>query len=174
VAPSFLPRIEGTEMDGDDIVRRIVREPTCEGITVSGGEPLWQAEALAPVLAAVRATGRSVIVYTGFELDEIVRLGQRDPALLRVCASADVLIDHPYDHALNDSRGLRGSTNQVVHFLTPRYAHLRELFERGERRRERHELADGILLAGVPPLDGWRRSALDPTGKAWLDDARDL
>lgn len=42
-----------------------------EGITLTGGEPLLQAEALLPLLAKMRETGLSVVCYTGYDYDEL-------------------------------------------------------------------------------------------------------
>lgn len=42
-----------------------------EGITLTGGEPLLQAEALLPLLARVKESGLSVICYTGYDYDKL-------------------------------------------------------------------------------------------------------
>jgi anaerobic ribonucleoside-triphosphate reductase activating protein len=89
-----------------------------EGITVSGGEPLQQREALAALLGRVKGeTGLSVLVFTGFTWEEV----QRFPEAGALLASIDVLLAGRYDERLRLARGLMGSANKTAHFLTDRY-----------------------------------------------------
>ncbi len=54
-----------------------------------------------------------MIVYSGFIYEDLVRA--KDPALDRVLALADVLVDGPFVAALRDeSLAYRGSSNQRV------------------------------------------------------------
>lgn len=171
VAPEFLGVSAGEVIPVEDLVVRITASDACDGLTVSGGEPLAQAEALADLLEGVRAVrDLSVVLYSGYYLAEILRMTARRPALHRVLATADVLIDGRYEHALNDSRGLRGSTNQTVHFLTRRHRTHRAQFERASRRQEVQPAAGGELMVGLPTLAQWRQVAKDPTGGAWYSD----
>jgi anaerobic ribonucleoside-triphosphate reductase activating protein len=59
-----------------------------------------------------------------------------------------VLIDGPYVAALNDQRGLRGSINQRVHYLTNRLRG--NDFTSSPRRIEIHLREDYTLLVGIP------------------------
>jgi len=94
-----------------------------EGLTVSGGEPFQQAAGLLELLTMVRAhTDLSILVFSGYEIDQIRSLSH-GPEVLELI---DVLIDGPYVRDLRLPRGLRGSTNQKVHFLTNRY-HLQDV-----------------------------------------------
>ena len=106
----------------EDLITRIAALGNAiEGLSVSGGEPLEQAPAVAALSDGVRReTGLSVLVFTGFRWDEIKRLPNAELLL----ASIDVLIAGRYDRrrpARPDQRYLRGSTNQTVHLLTGRY-----------------------------------------------------
>ncbi|WP_282692091.1 4Fe-4S single cluster domain-containing protein [Streptomyces sp. CC208A] len=90
-----------------------------DGITVSGGEPFQQPEALAALLEWVRAWNRErpvpldVLVYSGYSL---TRLRKEHPSLLGLC---DAVLTGPYVERLN-SPGLRwkGSSNQRLTALT--------------------------------------------------------
>jgi anaerobic ribonucleoside-triphosphate reductase activating protein len=89
-----------------------------EGITISGGEPLLQAAPLADFLRLVRRqSSLSIILYSGYTLRQIQHL----PFGAEVLSLLDVLIDGLFerDHLAHD--GIRGSTNQQIHFLTDRY-----------------------------------------------------
>jgi len=89
-----------------------------EGITLSGGEPLEQAEALAGLLSHLRAeTNLSILLFSGYTWDEI----ERDPLKHRCAALADVVLAGRYDPNRRLAAGLRGSANKTVHFITQRY-----------------------------------------------------
>jgi anaerobic ribonucleoside-triphosphate reductase activating protein len=89
-----------------------------EGITLSGGEPLHQHRALARLLQQVREkTDLSILVFTGYDWDELQRL----KGINRFLANVDVLIAGRYDASRRVAQGLIGSANKVPYFLTDRY-----------------------------------------------------
>jgi anaerobic ribonucleoside-triphosphate reductase activating protein len=91
-----------------------------EGITMLGGEPLAHAVGAAVLARGTRALGLSVMVFTGYALDEARALPE--PAVAELLALTDILVDGPYIRELPDTqRRWIGSTNQRVHFLTERY-----------------------------------------------------
>lgn len=92
--------------------------PGIEGITVSGGEPFMQPEGLFELLELSRSRGLSVVVYTGFTIEEI----KGDPARAACLPLIDVLIDGAYIEGEKETTLLaRGSVNQRVHLLSGRY-----------------------------------------------------
>lgn len=94
-------------------------------LTLTGGDPLEQVEELVATLEAVRASYDDILLYTGYTLDEARTL--LGDTMSRIECLVDVIIDGRYVRELNDGRvPLRGSTNQVVHYLTPA---LREEYE---------------------------------------------
>jgi anaerobic ribonucleoside-triphosphate reductase activating protein len=106
-----------------------------QGLTISGGEPMLQAAGLARMVQqARRHRDLDVICYTGYRLEQLESAVQIRPGVADFLEEIDVLIDGPYIHELNDNRGLRGSTNQRVHFLTDRLVGLD--FEDGPRSLE--------------------------------------
>lgn len=151
-------------------------------LTITGGDPLEQADDLAEVLAAVRPAFDDILVYTGFVLEgEALLTRDTSNGLLspkngldgfapstpealpsrRLHAALapliDVIIDGPYVAALNDGRcGLRGSTNQRVIVRSP---HLENLYHEEEQkpRRIQNAVFDGRALSigihGRPPKE---------------------
>lgn len=84
---------QGREYEVQEIADIINRET--EGITISGGEPLDQAEVLLEILRKVR-TDLTVILFSGFSIDEIVADDTKRKCLLHV----DLAITGRYDHTL--------------------------------------------------------------------------
>jgi anaerobic ribonucleoside-triphosphate reductase activating protein len=85
-----------------------------EGVSVLGGEPFEQPEAVGALCEAAHRRGLSVMVFSGYTLEE---LRARGAPLEHV----DILVDGRYVAALPDrTRRWIGSTNQQLHLLTER------------------------------------------------------
>lgn len=91
-----------------------------EGVTLLGGEPFLQAEGLADVAQACRKMGLSVMVFSGYRLEELDDARFKGASqLLKV---TDVLVDGEYQQALTENvRNWVGSTNQRFHYFTDFY-----------------------------------------------------
>lgn len=85
-----------------------------DGLTVSGGEPFGQPAALAEVLRFWRRrSAGSVLVYTGYELEDVSPWLGRNPGLI------DGLMTGPFRSDLSQTMALRGSDNQRLHVFSP-------------------------------------------------------
>ncbi|WP_232319293.1 4Fe-4S single cluster domain-containing protein [Kocuria turfanensis] len=126
-----------------------------EGITLLGGEPFEQAEGLAELAEAAQVRGLSVMTFTGYLREDLeARAARGDDAVRRLLGATDLLVDGPYDDALPDlTRPWVGSTNQRFHFLTPRYAHLRDRLGTCNDRLEVRVTAEGQVS-----VNGWATS----------------
>lgn len=117
--PEFLPREGGEPRVPEDLVEEACAAGV-EGVSLLGGEPFAQADALARVAEGVRARGLGVMVYSGYTLAELRALPGPGPA--RLLAATDLLVDGRYDaRRRSTSRRFIGSDNQVLHFLSERY-----------------------------------------------------
>ena len=106
-----------TLMSVDEILALIDEATPIEGVTLSGGEPFAQSAVLVQLASAVRDRGLSRMAFTGYELCELTSPDQQ--ALLKLL---DIVITGRFVAAQKRSDLLwRGSSNQVVHFLTDRY-----------------------------------------------------
>ncbi|MEO3788420.1 4Fe-4S single cluster domain-containing protein [Actinocorallia sp. B10E7] len=121
------------------------------GLTISGGEPLQQAEGLAELLASVRAVAAGhpvdVLVYTGYEEDEL------DTARRNALAGADAVVTGRYRAGEPTALIWRGSANQRLTPMTElgrdRYTpFLRHVPERPPLQVERD--GEQVWLIGVP------------------------
>lgn len=152
MTPAAQAQDGGTLMSVNALSRQITATQGVEGLTISGGEPFAQAEALARLLQKVKTThDLGVIVYTGYELDELRRMATDSKAIDELLKQIDLLIDGPYVERLNDGLSLRGSSNQRLHLLTQRYLTVWEKYYcRPQRQVELHLQNSEILLAGIP------------------------
>jgi anaerobic ribonucleoside-triphosphate reductase activating protein len=121
--PEMLSFEGSTAIPLDDLVAQIedaARSESVEGITLLGGEPLAHAAGAAVLAKAVRARGLTVMVFSGYTLEEARRLP--DPAVAELLACTDILVDGPYVREQPETRRRWiGSANQRVHFLSDRY-----------------------------------------------------
>jgi len=109
-----------TLVEPEQLAEAIAAIPGIEGLTVSGGEPFEQASAVARLCRAVRQSGLSVMVFTGWTYQGI--RSSRDRAVKLLLDQVDILIDGPFIQELADPKlRWRGSSNQKVWFLTDRY-----------------------------------------------------
>lgn len=120
--PEFIPFAGGETLTLADVLRTLdaARERGIEGITLLGGEPLAHAAASAALARAAHERGLSVMVFSGYTLEEV--RAKDDPDVDEVLAHTDILVDGPYVRELPDTaRRWIGSINQRIHFLSDRY-----------------------------------------------------
>lgn len=95
-----------------------------DGLTISGGEPFEQASSVLLLMKyLLNAHPVEVLVYTGYLLEEIEKLGKYAQQLLQ---SIDILIDGPFIFDSPNTMQWRGSDNQRVHLLSQRSQRYRE------------------------------------------------
>ena len=91
-----------------------------EGVTFLGGEPLLQARGLAVVARAAHRAGLTVMVFTGFTLEEC--RANPLPGVTELLAETDVLVDGPYLAERPERvRNWIGSANQRFRYFTDAY-----------------------------------------------------
>ena len=105
----------GFDADLPEILSGIRENPLLDGITLSGGEPFCQPEALLPLVREVRRMGKTVFAYSGYTLEQLLELSRERPAIRELLELCDTLVDGPYVESLRDlSLEFRGSSNQRV------------------------------------------------------------
>jgi anaerobic ribonucleoside-triphosphate reductase activating protein len=116
INPHTHPHQPAKLLDPEQLGRQLAAIPDTIGLTLSGGEPLEQAEACARLAETVRKAGKTVMVFTGFPLDEIRACDE--PAVQRFLRAIDLIVVGPYVQELKcESKLWRASSNQTVHFL---------------------------------------------------------
>lgn len=108
----------GYEMEVQELGSTIEQNcPHIEGVTISGGEPLQQPQALLELLIQVKALQLSVVLFSGYTLQEI----ETHPHGKDILQQVDILVAGPYVQSMPTTAPLLGSGNQRIHFLTDRY-----------------------------------------------------
>ena len=116
-----------------------------DGITITGGEPIAQAEELYTLISSLRKEGyEDILVYSGYEYDQIKR---NRPELLTVI---DVLITGKYIDDLNDNKGIRGSANQIITILNGRLDEKYKRMEKCERVSQNFTVNGLVISVGIP------------------------
>lgn len=120
--PEMLPFAGGTPMPLADVVaqlRAAKEQHAIEGITLLGGEPFAHAAVAGAFAQAAHALDLSVMIFSGYLLEEIRQ--NTDTAIDVLLAHTDILVDGPYRQDMPEAtRRWIGSTNQRVHFLSGR------------------------------------------------------
>jgi anaerobic ribonucleoside-triphosphate reductase activating protein len=124
--PNFWPRKGGHDRTVESLVEQITKTEGIGGITILGGEPLEQAEAVHELIMRVKKVGLSVFLYSGFERDELDEIQQAS-----VNASDIVVLGRYVEDKRNVNLRWRGSSNQILEFPTKRYRGI-QFEERGE------------------------------------------
>lgn len=104
----------GRDMTVDELLD-IVRRADFD-VTFTGGDPMYQAEALIPLARAIKQLGYDIWCYTGFTFEQLAHV----PAATRLLEYIDTLVDGPFILALRDTDlHFRGSSNQRIIPLHP-------------------------------------------------------
>jgi len=95
----------------DEIIDKARKNSLLSGITLSGGEPFMQVEAMSELAQAARATGLNVIAYTGYTWEVLVA----NEDFMPLVRAADYIVDGRFEI---DKRTLSmpfvGSSNQRI------------------------------------------------------------
>lgn len=119
-----------------------------DGFTITGGDPFYQPEALQALVFKLNAISEDIIVYTGYTLEEL-RKG-RQPVNEAILSRIAVLIDGKYIEAKNHCTPLRGSDNQQIHFLNPKYeANYEEYINDYTASIQNFNTSEGVVSVGI-------------------------
>ena len=113
-------------------------------MTFSGGEPFWQASALAQLAKQVKEKGLNVMSFTGFTLKEL-RSENAPPGAQELLEQLDILVDGPFveSQKINAPNSLVSSRNQQVHLFNPA---LKDELNWASDQIEIHILKDGSRI----------------------------
>lgn len=97
----------GREMSVESILKEI--EENDFDVTLTGGDPMYSAEEILPLVSGIKELGMDIWLYTGFRYEEIVN----NEKMSKLLPYLDVIVDGPFIESERDIRILfRGSRNQ--------------------------------------------------------------
>ncbi|MDE5688177.1 MAG: anaerobic ribonucleoside-triphosphate reductase activating protein [Paramuribaculum sp.] len=99
----------GKEMSIDEILTVVDRNDM--DVSLSGGDPMYQAGELVELCRKIKSKGLSIWLYTGFLYEELLKM----PLQSAVLEYIDVVVDGPFILDKRDTSLLfRGSSNQRI------------------------------------------------------------
>lgn len=111
--PQTHPLDGGFEMSVDELVDKMEQNRLIEGVTLSGGEPMLQANALTSFARQAKVYGLSVWCYTGYTFEQLLQ--ENDPDRMALLSHVDVLVDGPFVLARKTlTTPFVGSSNQRI------------------------------------------------------------
>lgn len=109
--PETWAKDKGMEVDLEDVFLALDELEEQDGITLSGGDPLFQPEACTEIAKYAKSIGLNVWCYTGYLYEEVVA----DPKKRQILPYIDVLVDGKFKQ---EEKSLdlyfKGSRNQRV------------------------------------------------------------
>jgi len=103
----------GYELDVEDIKKKIDELIGQDGITFSGGDPMFQPEACNEIAIYAKNKGLNIWCYTGFTYEKLIEMSKTKPIYKEFLNNIDVLIDGPFVLSKKSLDCIfRGSTNQ--------------------------------------------------------------
>ena len=84
-------------------------------VTLTGGDPVYQAKRLLPLLEALKDRGKTVWLYTGFTYEQLLEI----PEAAAILPYLEAIVDGPFVMELRDTTlQFRGSLNQRIIYLS--------------------------------------------------------
>lgn len=130
-----------------ELINTVKKTNDIEGFTITGGEPMNQTKDLSILIERLSEISEDILIYSGYRLDE---LKNRDVETQNVLDKIAVLIDGEYVEDKNNDSRLRGSSNQEIHILNPKFAPAyQEYLDGGHNQIQNFTTSDGIVSVGI-------------------------
>ncbi|MBI3037649.1 radical SAM protein [bacterium] len=153
----------GESVPIDKLFSWVIDQKDIEGLTISGGEPVDQAEPLTELCIHLREKiDIGIMCYTGYKHENLMEEGT--PAQKKLLESIDILIDGEYLEDRHSNLLWRASSNQRIICLSNRYEKQISTLTFDTDRSAGIECsvspAGTILIAGVPSEARFREEFL--------------
>ncbi|MCB1221809.1 MAG: radical SAM protein [Planctomycetales bacterium] len=164
IVPESWPGDGGETVTISEMTDWLLGLPGIEGLTLSGGEPMQQPEALRDLITRVRASRDiGVMCYTGYRHEDLLHRGSDSQRTL--LAQVDLLVDGPYIRHRHAELKWRGSSNQRLIDLNGRYADELAGLDDSPVGLELQLDDEGLSFTGVPPRSGFVEQFRDGLAK---------
>ena len=103
----------GKEVSINDLVSDIKKNPMIKGVTISGGEPFFQAKQVSKLIDNLQDKNYDYMVYTGYKYENLLENANENNGYMDLLSRTDILMDGKFVEELkNENTIFRGSTNQ--------------------------------------------------------------
>lgn len=116
--PKTHPIDGGNIISIEQLYEQVCNCTDIEGITISGGEPFLQIDALNKFIKIIKSkTKLSIILFTGYTFEELSKFKE-----FNILKDIDILISGRYEKDNLCNEPLRSSKNQEIHFFSKKYS----------------------------------------------------
>lgn len=108
---------QGTLIDNDEIIEKLKKNPLLDGVTLSGGDPMFQLDSVVDLCQKIKQNFPefNIILYTGYTYEELQEMSKKVSNIKVLQRFLDFIIDGRYEDSLRDlTLKFRGSSNQRV------------------------------------------------------------
>lgn len=101
--------------DTEDLKEEISKLKLVDGITLSGGDPMFQVEASLDIAKFCHSIDLNVWCYTGYTFEQLLEITKVNPKMLELLKELDVVVDGKFilENKSADVK-FRGSSNQRI------------------------------------------------------------
>lgn len=101
--------------DTEVIKEQIASLKLVDGVTLSGGDPMFQIDASLDIAKFCHSIGLNVWCYTGYTFEELLNISKVNPKMLELLKELDVVVDGKFILEQKSSAvKFRGSRNQRI------------------------------------------------------------
>lgn len=137
----FQDRYKTTPQQIYELVLQIARKHPIDGFTITGGDPMYQAESLRALTTLLRNISEDILVYTGYDRSELAA---------EKLSGIAVLIDGEYIESRNTNCILRGSDNQSIYILNDGFRkRYEDYLVSAENQIQNFMTSDGVVSVGI-------------------------
>lgn len=87
----------GQVISHEKVLNAIFDNPLLSGVTFSGGEPFMQAKSLYLIGKEIKNKGLNLITYTGFLFEDLLKMSENDPYILKLIKLNDYIMDGKFE-----------------------------------------------------------------------------
>lgn len=137
----FQDRYKTTPQHIYELILQIARKHPIDGFTLTGGDPMYQAEDLQVLTKLLRSISKDILVYTGYDRSELS---------VESLTGIAVLIDGEYIESRNTNCILRGSDNQSIHILDDGFSkRYNDYLSSTKNQIQNFMTSDGVISVGI-------------------------
>lgn len=154
ISPHNFFQTEDKIMEIDDLVKQLL-VIDCKRLTISGGEPFNQSDALLEVLSRIKFKFDDILIYSGYRFEYL------EKKYSSVLKYVDVLIDGPFKKDLPTNKAYKGSKNQRLFVFNKNLINIYTKFmEIDEKLMQLHKTNKELYILGIPHIND-RKNIMD-------------